>query len=139
MIHLEEYIGLNMRIRLSKAVCCILISCVLCGCGAETNAQTENYELADIALSESGLSETEKEEKYNEYIQDKFQEDVEKLDGIEQADIVSFDENAPTISIQLTFSEELQPEERETLKDKVADYAETIWENCDVEITETNS
>lgn len=130
-----------MKKHWSKAVCCILISCFLCGCGAETNAQAggENYELVDIDLSEGSLSETEKEEKYNTYLKEQFQEDVSRMDGIDQVEITFSDKETPAVSIQLTFSEELQQDEREALKKNIADYAGTIWENYDLEIDETEN
>ena len=105
----------------SRIAICIAVGVIgLCGCGntlAVENAH-EGVEVVDVELSSTNLTDAEKEEKYNAYLLELLQEQLEGMDEIEEA-TASKDE-AGLVIIQLVLSKDIPEENKESLKEQVS-------------------
>ncbi len=105
----------------SRIAICIVVGLIcLCGCGntkAIENVQ-ENVEVVDIGeLSTVNLTDAEKEEKYNEYLFEMLQQQLEEMNEIEEASVSEGE--AGLVTIQLVLSENVLEENKESLKEQV--------------------
>lgn len=114
----------------NRIAICVAVGVIgLCGCGnirAIENGR-ENVEVVNIGeLSTVDLTDAEKEEKYNAYLLETLQEQLEGMDEIEEA-IVLKDE-AGLVIIQLVLSEDVLEENKESLEKQVSKAVVTFLE-----------